>query len=129
MVSEERGPIVFGEVAEQEPLGRNDHGDAHDLPCVEVQPRRSQAKLAEVCTTDNEPLFRFHRWLANLHILNLEEIKTIPFVPQSQPFVERVIGTLRREYLDYLFFWNGRILSRSSAPTATIITSTVAIAP
>ena len=50
--------------------------------------------------------------LANLHILNLEEIKTVPFVPQSHPFVERVIGTLRREYLDCLFFWNGTDLER-----------------
>ncbi|MGH8488508.1 MAG: helix-turn-helix domain-containing protein, partial [Gammaproteobacteria bacterium] len=52
-------------------------------------------------STDNDPLFRFHRWLANLRILEIEEIKTVPFVPQSHPFVERVIGTLRREYLDH----------------------------
>ena len=68
--------------------------------------------LPKYVSTDNDPLFRFHRWLANLHILNLEEIKTVPFVPKSHPFVERVIGTLRREYLDYLFFWNGTDLER-----------------
>ena len=31
------------------------------------------------------------------------EIKTIPYVPLSHPFVERLIGTVRREYLDQFF--------------------------
>jgi len=68
--------------------------------------------LPKYVSTDNDPLFRFHRWLANLRILEIEEIKTVPFVPQSHPFVERVIGTLRREYLDHCFFWNGTDLER-----------------
>jgi transposase InsO family protein len=33
------------------------------------------------------------------------EIKTVPYVPLSHPFVERLIGTLRREYLDLILFW------------------------
>jgi hypothetical protein len=33
------------------------------------------------------------------------EIKTIPYVPLSHPFVERLIGTVRREYLDRTLFW------------------------
>ena len=28
------------------------------------------------------------------------EIKTVPYVPLSHPFVERLIGTIRREYLE-----------------------------
>jgi putative transposase len=47
-------------------------------------------------SSDHDPLFRFHRWLANLRILEVEEIKSIPYVPVSQPFVERLIGTIRR---------------------------------
>ena len=37
--------------------------------------------------------FRVHRWLANLRILEVEEIKSIPYVPVSHPFGERLIGT------------------------------------
>jgi len=33
------------------------------------------------------------------------EIKTVPYVPISQPFVERLVGTLRRECLDRTVFW------------------------
>ena len=45
-------------------------------------------------------------------ILNIEEIKTVPYVPMSHPFVERLIGTIRREYLDHVPFWNARDLER-----------------
>ena len=29
----------------------------------------------------------------------------VPYVPLSHPFVERLIGTIRREYLDRILFW------------------------
>ena len=57
-------------------------------------------------STDNDPLFEFHRWKANLRILDVDEIKTVPLVPLSHPFVERLIGTIRRDYLDQVPFWN-----------------------
>ena len=41
--------------------------------------------------------FRFHRWRANLRMLDVNEIKTIPRTPRSHAFVERLIGTIRRE--------------------------------
>ena len=50
-------------------------------------------------------MFRFYRWQANLRILEVAEIKTVPCVPLSHPFVERLIGTLRRECLDRTLFW------------------------
>ena len=46
-------------------------------------------------STDHDPLFEFHRWKANLRILEIDEIKTVPHVPLSHPFVERLIGTVR----------------------------------
>lgn len=39
-------------------------------------------------------------------------MKTIPNVPMSYPFIERLIGTIRREYLDDLLFWNELDLER-----------------
>ena len=43
-------------------------------------------------STDNDPLYRFHQWQANLRVLEATEIKTVPYVPLSHPFVERLIG-------------------------------------
>jgi putative transposase len=63
-------------------------------------------------SSDHDPLFRFHRWLANLRVLEIEPIKSVPYVPVSHPFVERLIGTIRREYLDRAFFWNAADLAR-----------------
>jgi putative transposase len=56
-------------------------------------------------STDNDPLYRFHQWQANLRVLEVTEIKTVPYVPLSHPFGERLIGTLRRECLDRTLFW------------------------
>ena len=63
-------------------------------------------------SSDHGPLFYFHRWLANLRILEVEEIKSIPYVPVSHPFVERLIGTIRREFLDHVLIWNAIDLER-----------------
>ena len=61
---------------------------------------------------DHDPLFAFQRWQANLRILGVETVQTVPDVPWSHPFVERLIGTIRREYLDHLLFWNAEDLER-----------------
>jgi hypothetical protein len=42
---------------------------------------------------------QFRQWRANLRILDVEAIKTVPYAPLSHPFVERLIGTIRRECL------------------------------
>ena len=44
--------------------------------------------------------------------LEVEEIKTVAHVPVSHPFVERLIGTIRREHFDQVFFWNAVNLER-----------------
>lgn len=63
-------------------------------------------------STDHDPLFEAHRWRAHLRILEIDERKTVPHVPWSHPFVERLIGTIRREFLDHVPFWNARDLER-----------------
>lgn len=69
-------------------------------------------RLPEHLSSDHDPLFQFHRWKANLRILEVGEIKTVPHVPLSHPFVERVIGTARRELLDHIPFWSARDLEQ-----------------
>jgi len=61
---------------------------------------------------DNDPLFKFHRWTSNMDMLEIDEVWTIPFVPISHPFCERLIGTIRREFMDKILFWNEADLAR-----------------
>ena len=56
-------------------------------------------------SSENDPLVQYHRWKANLRVLDIEEIKSLPHVPMSHPFVERLIGSVRRELLDQTLFW------------------------
>ena len=68
--------------------------------------------LPKHLSTDHDPLFRFHRWLAKLRVLEIEEVKSVPYIPISHPFIERLIGTVRREYFNRVFFWNSVDLAR-----------------
>jgi putative transposase len=63
-------------------------------------------------SSDHDPLFRIHRWRAYLRVLEVDEVKTIPSTPRSHAFVERLIRTIRREYLDRIWFWNQSDLER-----------------
>ena len=56
-------------------------------------------------SSDHDSLYRFQQWRANLRILDVKEIKTVPYVPLSHPFIERLIGPIRRECLDRTLFW------------------------
>ena len=61
--------------------------------------------LPKRLSSDHDPLYRYHQWQANPRVLEVIEIKTVPDVPLSHPFVERLIGTIRREFLDRILFW------------------------
>lgn len=62
--------------------------------------------------TDNDPLFEFHRWQANLRILRIGEIKTIAGVTTSHPYVERSTRLCRQEFQDHVLFSNAKDLVR-----------------
>jgi putative transposase len=86
-------------------------GDPHGIAvCCMFNELIARKALPKYLISDNDPLFEFHRWQANLRIIDVEEIKSIPGCPTSNPFVERVIGTCRREILDHTLFWNERDL-------------------
>ena len=40
--------------------------------------------LPKYLSTDHDPLFRFHRWLANLRVLEIKEVKSVRYTPVSQ---------------------------------------------
>jgi putative transposase len=89
------------------------HGDVDGITvCRMFNHAISGADPPRYLSSDNDPLFLFHRWKANLRILDVTEIKSVPYVPRSHPFIERVIGTIRREYLDHVPFWNSIDLER-----------------
>src|SRR5210317_483186 len=75
----------------------------------------SNKGVPKYLSSDNDPLFLYHQWQANLRILDVDEIKTVPYTPLSHPFVERLIRTIRREYLDHMLFWNAVDLERKLA--------------
>ncbi|WP_200821128.1 integrase core domain-containing protein [Oceanicoccus sp. KOV_DT_Chl] len=72
----------------------------------------SKNNLPTYLSSDNDPLFKYQRWQANLRILDIEEVKSVPYTPISHPFVERLIGSVRRELLDQTFYWNSNDLER-----------------
>ncbi len=99
------------------------HGDGHlHAPHYRLWRRRRQSQrtrrvpdvnraiarqsMPKYVSSDHYPMFRFQCWRANLRILEIDEIKSIPGTPRSHPFIERLIGTIRREYLDQTLFWD-----------------------
>ena len=74
--------------------------------CAGCSNEQSAGRLCtKYLSSDHDPLYRFHQWHANLRILDVMEIKTAPYAPLSHPFVEHLIGTVRREFLDHTLFW------------------------
>jgi hypothetical protein len=74
--------------------GRGTGSDARVLTLLHRA--TSAESLPKYLSSDNDPLFRFHRWGANLRVLKVEEVKRVPSVPCSHTVVERLIGTIRR---------------------------------
>jgi len=81
------------------------------------QVRLQGASLPKYVSSDHDPLYRFHQWQANCRVLGITESKTVPYIPWSHPFVERLIGTIRRERLDQLLFWTAADLETGTELT------------
>ena len=52
--------------------------------CRMFQQAIRQQSVPKYLSTDNDPLYRFHQWQANLRVLEVIEVKTVPDVPLSQ---------------------------------------------
>src|SRR5580700_10693413 len=52
-------------------------------------------------------------WVAMTKGLGMEEVISAPRSPWQNPYVERLIGSIRRECLDHLIVWNVRSLRRT----------------
>ncbi|MFC1491049.1 hypothetical protein ACFLQ0_00460 [Nitrospinota bacterium] len=68
--------------------------------------------VAESLFMKQQLLINRFRRQANLRVLGAEVVKAVPHAPLSHPFGERLIGTIRREHLGRVFFWNARDLQR-----------------
>lgn len=89
-------------------VGFGVHAGAVDGPVLWRMFKRAirwQRRMPKHLSSDHDPLYRFGQWQANLRILEIDGTKTVPYVPLSHPFVERLIGTIRREPLDRTLFW------------------------
>ena len=58
------------------------------------------------------PISQYHRWQANLRVLDVKAIKSVPYVLLSHTFIERLIGTIHHEYLNNALYWNADDLER-----------------
>src|SRR5262245_24355221 len=77
-------------------------------PCTGRVYRDISVRITIQCST------RTDGW-QTIGFLEIDEIKTVPHVPVSHTFVERLIGTMRREFLDHMLSWNARDLERKLA--------------
>ena len=100
-------------------IGFGVHARALDGPslCRMFNRAIRRAGSPKYISSDHDPLFTFHRWNANLRILEVTEVKTVPYLPVSHPFMEQPVGTIGREFLDFVPFWTARGLSTNSPQT------------
>jgi transposase InsO family protein len=54
----------------------------------------------------------FHAWATTATAMEIEEVVTAPRSPWQNAYVERLIGSIRRECLDHVIVWNLRGLRR-----------------
>jgi len=77
-------------------------------------------QMREAWPDDRAPAFlirdrdNIYGWLVRdtLQGMNIKEVVTAPHSPWQNPFVERVIGSIRRECLDHVIIWNEQGLRR-----------------
>ena len=54
----------------------------------------SKNNIPKYQSSDNDPLFRYHQWQANLRILEISEIKSVSEISISHPFIIHLMAIL-----------------------------------
>ena len=67
--------------------------DGVALGCMFCRAIRGKS-LTKYLSSDQDPLYRFHPWKANLRVLDVTEIKTVPYVPLSHPEGSRYLSNM-----------------------------------
>ena len=55
--------------------------------------------LPDYLGADHDPLYRFHQWQANLRVLNIREIETMPYITSGAPSPSHQISETQRDRL------------------------------
>ena len=66
---------------------------------------RCQRWMPKYLSSDNDPLYRFHQWQANLRVLEVTEIKSIPYVPLDHTLFWTTVD-LENKLLDFRTYFN-----------------------
>ena len=71
------------------------------------KPRRHESKHVALLLRDRDAIYG--REFGDLiGALGMEEVMTAPRSPWPNPYVERLVGSVRRESLDHVIVWNHR---------------------
>jgi putative transposase len=82
---------------------------------------RGHRAMPKYLSSGHHPLYRFKQWEANLRILDVAEIKTVPYVPLSHPFVERLIGTFVEDNKSSVLWRSPLCGAEPGAPRQTLV--------
>ena len=95
-------------------------GDVHFNVTEQPTAQWTAPQLVEAFPFDTAPRYLLRdgdgiygeRVRRRIHFLGIDEVVTAPASPWQNPFVERVIGSLRREFLEHVIILNERHLRR-----------------
>jgi hypothetical protein len=68
---------------------------------------------ADIFCADRDAIYGGDLVAMTKALVGMEEVITAPLSPWQNPYVERLIGSVRRECLDHIIVWNERSLRRT----------------
>src|ERR1043166_5620022 len=83
-----------------------------EVNCGDKSGRRSRFEKRFHGIRDRDAIFG-EEFVAVTKSMGIEEVVTAPRSPWQNPYVERLIGSIRRECLDHVIVWNETSLRRT----------------